>query len=124
MFVVEVGALLTTIQLVRDHLHHVGSFGWGLQITVWLWFTVVFANFAEAWRKDAARRRPTRCAKPEQRLKLVVYAVMDRSRLLQAPSCARETRCRCGRRVHPRRREVIEGVASVDESAITGDLLL
>src|SRR5882762_6453268 len=48
MFVVEVGALLTTIQLVRDHLHHVGSFGWGLQITVWLWFTVVFANFAEA----------------------------------------------------------------------------
>ena len=48
MFVVEVGALLTTIQLVRDYLHHVGSFGWGLQITLWLWFTVVFANFAEA----------------------------------------------------------------------------
>ena len=48
MFVVEVGALLTTIQLVRDYLHHVGGFGWGLQITLWLWFTVVFANFAEA----------------------------------------------------------------------------
>src|SRR5260370_39804421 len=48
MFVVEVGALLTTIQLVRDQLHHAGSFGWGLQITLWLWFTVVFANFAEA----------------------------------------------------------------------------
>src|SRR5579862_1696806 len=48
MFVVEVGALLTTIQLVRDTMAHTGSFGWGLQITVWLWFTVVFANFAEA----------------------------------------------------------------------------
>src|ERR1700733_12083058 len=48
MFVVEVGALLTTIQLVRDTLHHSGGFGWGLQITLWLWFTVVFANFSEA----------------------------------------------------------------------------
>src|SRR5271169_1694330 len=48
MFVVEVGALLTTIQLVRDTLAHHGSFIWGLQITLWLWFTVVFANFAEA----------------------------------------------------------------------------
>src|ERR1700681_3052035 len=48
MFVVEVGALLTTIQLMRDYLHHTGSFGWELQITLWLWFTVVFANFAEA----------------------------------------------------------------------------
>src|SRR5580704_3499487 len=48
MFVVEVGALLTTIQLFRDMSHHAGGFGWGLQITLWLWFTVVFANFAEA----------------------------------------------------------------------------
>src|SRR4030088_757170 len=48
MFVVEVGALLTSIQLVRDGLHHAGSFGFGLQITLWLWFTVIFANFAEA----------------------------------------------------------------------------
>src|SRR5579862_1937555 len=48
MFVVEVGALLTSVQLVRDRLSHQGSFGWGLQITLWLWFTVVFANFAEA----------------------------------------------------------------------------
>src|SRR3984957_3164788 len=48
MFVVEVGALLTTITLVRDAMHHLGDFGWGLQITLWLWFTVVFANFAEA----------------------------------------------------------------------------
>src|SRR6202048_4387008 len=48
MFVVEVGAVLTTIELVLDALHHAGQFGFGLQITLWLWFTVLFANFAEA----------------------------------------------------------------------------
>src|SRR6202521_3692108 len=48
MFVVEVGALLTTVELVLDTLHHAGPFGFGLQITLWLWFTVLFANFAEA----------------------------------------------------------------------------
>src|SRR5712672_220424 len=48
MFVVEVGAVLTTIQLAWNALHSAGHFGFGLQITVWLWFTVLFANFAEA----------------------------------------------------------------------------
>src|SRR5256885_17128871 len=48
MFVVEVGAVLTTIQLVWNVSHHDGQFGFGLQITLWLWFTVLFANFAEA----------------------------------------------------------------------------
>src|SRR5260221_6732783 len=48
MFVVEVGAVLTTIQLVWNAFHHAGQFGFGLQITLWLWFTVLFANFAEA----------------------------------------------------------------------------
>jgi K+-transporting ATPase ATPase B chain len=48
MFVVEVGAVLTTIQLIWNASHHFGHFGFGLQITLWLWFTVLFANFAEA----------------------------------------------------------------------------
>ncbi len=48
MFVVEVGALLTTIDLVRGIGHHAAGFGFSLQITLWLWFTVLFANFAEA----------------------------------------------------------------------------
>src|SRR5260370_40395677 len=48
MFVVEVGAVLTTIQLAWNALHSAGHFGFGLQITLWLWFTVLFANFAEA----------------------------------------------------------------------------
>src|SRR5215475_9842859 len=48
MFVVEVGAVLTTIQLAWNVAHHAGQFGFGLQITLWLWFTVLVANFAEA----------------------------------------------------------------------------
>src|SRR4029077_7433774 len=48
MFVVEVGALLTSVELVKDTMQHAGQFGFGLQITLWLWFTVLFANFAEA----------------------------------------------------------------------------
>jgi potassium-transporting ATPase ATP-binding subunit len=44
MFVVEVGSVVTTLLLFRGR----GSFGFNLQITLWLWFTVLFANFAEA----------------------------------------------------------------------------
>src|SRR5215475_12016644 len=48
MFVVEVGSVVTTVLLVRDLMQHQGEFGFNLQITLWLWFTVLFANFAEA----------------------------------------------------------------------------
>src|SRR3984957_866044 len=44
MFVVEVGSVVTTLLLVREKQ----SFAFNLQITLWLWFTVLFANFAEA----------------------------------------------------------------------------
>src|ERR1700757_4194313 len=48
MFVVEVGAVVTTVDLLREIPHHSNEFGFALQITLWLWFTVLFANFAEA----------------------------------------------------------------------------
>jgi K+-transporting ATPase ATPase B chain len=48
MFVVEVGSVITTYDLIRDRLLHLAGFGFELQITLWLWFTVLFANFAEA----------------------------------------------------------------------------
>src|ERR1700690_3609340 len=48
MFVVEVGAAITLVVLVSNLLQHHGNFLFGLQITLWLWFTVLFANFAEA----------------------------------------------------------------------------
>src|SRR5947209_8749583 len=48
MFVVEVGSVMTAVLLARDAMRHVPGFGFDLQITLWLWFTVLFANFAEA----------------------------------------------------------------------------
>jgi len=48
MFVVEVGCVLTTLALVRDAIQERGGLGFEVQITFWLWLTVLFANFAEA----------------------------------------------------------------------------
>ncbi len=48
MFVVEVGAVVTTVTLLHELPHRTAEFGFALQITLWLWFTVLFANFAEA----------------------------------------------------------------------------
>ena len=48
MFVVEVGSVITTVLLFKDIARHSSGFGFDLQITLWLWFTVLFANFAEA----------------------------------------------------------------------------
>src|SRR5439155_19896855 len=48
MFVVEVGAALTTIFVIKDMVAGVGALLFGVQIALWLWFTVLFANFAEA----------------------------------------------------------------------------
>ena len=48
MFVVEVGSVLTSALLIDNTVHHRSGFGFNLQITLWLWFTVLFANFSEA----------------------------------------------------------------------------
>src|SRR5215471_3294049 len=48
MFVVEIVATLTTILFVRDLITGAGNYGFSFQINLWLWFTIVFANFAEA----------------------------------------------------------------------------
>ena len=122
MFVVEVGALLTTIQLVRDYMHHVGSFGWGLQITLWLWFTVVFANFAEAMaegrgKAQADTLRKARAETEAHRLRADGTIEAVASSKLRSGDVVVVAACE----FIPGDGEVIEGVASVDESAITGE---
>src|ERR1700733_8235917 len=122
MFVVEVGALLTTIQLVRDSLHHVGNFGWGLQITLWLWFTVVFANFAEAMaegrgKAQADTLRKARSETMARRLKPNGSAENVASSALRSDDVVLVV---AGEFI-PGDGEVIEGVASVDEPATTGE---
>ncbi len=62
MFVVEVGSVLTTVRLVLDAVAGRPGLGFELQITFWLWLTVLFANFAEAMaegpRQGAGRHAP------------------------------------------------------------------
>jgi K+-transporting ATPase ATPase B chain len=122
MFVVEIGSVITTIYLLRDTLSHHGSFQFDLQITLWLWFTVLFANFAEAMAegRGKAQADALRRAKSET---TAVRLRMDGS-TEEVPS----SHLRAGDQVLvvagnmiPGDGEVIEGVASVDESAITGE---
>src|SRR6267143_4403470 len=55
MFVVEVGAALTTVFVIKDAVTGAGDLLFGIQIALWLWFTVLFANFAEAMAEARGR---------------------------------------------------------------------
>ncbi len=122
MFVVEVGAFLTTLQLVRDTMRHTGHFGFGVQITLWLWFTVLFANFAEAMaegrgKAQADTLRKARTETTARRLQRNGKEETVASSALRTGDLVIVT---AGEFI-PGDGEVIEGVASVDESAITGE---
>ena len=122
MFVVEIGAVLTAIEWVYDVMHHVGSTGFGLQITLWLWFTVLFANFAEAMAegRGKAQADTLRKAKAEtvaHRIRAGETTEEVASSVLRADDLVVVS---AGEFV-PGDGEVVEGVASVDESAITGE---
>ncbi|MGA8230430.1 MAG: potassium-transporting ATPase subunit KdpB, partial [Candidatus Acidiferrales bacterium] len=122
MFVVEVGAVLTSFQCVSDRIHHTGHFGFGLQICLWLWFTVLFANFAEAiaegrGKAQAEALRKARTDTFAQRLRADGSTEKVSSTLLRAGDLVIVA---AGEFV-PGDGEVVEGVASVDESAITGE---
>jgi K+-transporting ATPase ATPase B chain len=121
MFVVEVGSLLTTVLLLTNLIHHTGHLGFNLQITLWLWFTVLFANFAEAMAegRGKAQADALRLAKSETTAYLVVNGETKEvpSSQLRVDDVVRVV---AGQMI-PGDGEVIEGVASVDESAITGE---
>ena len=117
MFVVEVGSVVTTLLLFQ----HGGHFGFNLQITLWLWFTVLFANFAEAMAegRGKAQADALRRAKSE-----TTAYVLRGGAIEEVPSSQLrvddKVRVQAMQMV-PGDGEVIEGVASVDESAITGE---
>ncbi|SEF63700.1 K+-transporting ATPase ATPase B chain [Bryocella elongata] len=122
MFVVEIGSVLTTILLVVDGVRKIGHFGFDLQITLWLWFTVLFANFAEAMAEGRGKAQADALRKAKSETMAVRIVKDDVTE--QVPS----SKLRVGDIVRvvagemiPGDGEVIEGVASVDESAITGE---
>ncbi len=121
IFVVEVGSVVTTVLLVRD-IHAGAGFAFALQITLWLWFTVLFANFAEAMAegRGKAQADTLRQAKSDT----IANRIAVGGNIDKVPSA----KLRAGDIVVisagefiPGDGEIVEGVASVDESAITGE---
>src|ERR1700728_1529861 len=122
MFVVEVGSVLTSVLLVRDVMRHQGEFGFNLQITLWLWFTVLFANFAEAMAEGRGKAQADSLRKA--RAETIATRLLPDGMTEQIAS----SKLRSGDLVKviagefiPSDGEILEGVASVDESALTGE---
>ena len=118
MFVVEVGSVVTTVLLFRSHT----AFWFNLQITLWLWFTVLFANFAEAMAEGRGKAQADALRKA--RADTVANRLLPGGKIEQVASA----KLRSGDVVMvsatefiPGDGDIIEGVASVDESAITGE---
>src|SRR5690349_2647926 len=125
MFVVLVGSVFTTGALLRDIVAGGGNVGFVLQLAVWLWFTVLFANFAEAMAEGRGKAQADELRKT--RRMTVAKRLKDRRELGRFESVSSAdlragdlVLCRPGD-VIPGDGEVVEGVASVDESAITGE---
>src|SRR3981081_621357 len=124
MFTVEVVASLTTVLFIRDLVTGAGGLGFSFQINLWLWFTVLFANFAEAVAegRGKAQAAPLRKAKTETVAKRLAdvsdtkWQTVPATQLKRGDVVLVETGD-----LSPSDGEVIEGVASVNEAAITGE---
>jgi potassium-transporting ATPase ATP-binding subunit len=120
IFIVGVGAVLTTLVTVAD-VFTKGFSGFNFQITLWLWFTVLFANFAEAVAegRGKAQADSLRKNRTQTRARMLING---KEKLILATELKRGDAviCEAGDIV-PADGDVIEGIASVDESAITGE---
>lgn len=119
MFVTLIGAVFTTVSVLVNQRQ--GSVGFEVQIAIWLWFTVLFANFAEAvaegrGKAQAASLRKTRTSTQARLLRNGKESQVSAAELKLGDTVV----CEEGDTI-PGDGEVIEGIASVDESAITGE---
>jgi K+-transporting ATPase ATPase B chain len=119
MFVVEIGSVITTVLLFKGG----SAFKFNLQITLWLWFTVLFANFAEAMAEGRGKAQADTLRKARSET-VANRLTGSNGKVEQVPS----SQLRAGDLVFvsagdliPSDGEILEGVASVDESAITGE---
>ncbi len=122
IFVVEVGAALTTGFLIRDLVTGVGGLGFELQICIWLWFTVLFATFAEAMAEARGKAQADTLRKTKT--DAIANRLLPDGKTEKVPSsklrAGDEVIC-CAGELVPGDGEVIDGIATVDESVITGE---
>jgi K+-transporting ATPase ATPase B chain len=124
MFVVEVGSVLTTLLWFRDLLHpsvQAAPLWFTGAVTIWLWFTVIFANFAEAVAEGRGRAQADTLRKMR---KETVARRLTNGHEEQVPASTLRTGDRViveAGQLIPGDGEIVEGIASVDESAITGE---
>lgn len=121
IFITEIGALLTTIFIIKSLFTGAGVSGFEVQISVWLWFTVLFANFAEAvaegrGKAQAETLKKTRTSTVARRLTSGKEEKVSAAELRKGDLVV----CSSGD-IIPGDGEVVEGIATVDESAITGE---
>ena len=121
MFVVEVGSVLSTFYFVKELVTHTGQPFFTGQVALWLWFTVLFANFAEAMaegrgKAQADSLRKTKTQTSARKWETGKETVVSATELRKGDLVV----CEAGD-VIPGDGIVVEGIASVDESAITGE---
>jgi K+-transporting ATPase ATPase B chain len=122
MFVVEVGAVLTTFFMLRDIFAGGRAIGFQFQISIWLWFTVLFANLAEAMAEARGKAQADTLRKTKT--DSIAKRILSGSKIEQVPASKLRAGdlciCEVGD-IIPGDGEVIEGIATVDESVITGE---
>jgi K+-transporting ATPase ATPase B chain len=124
MFVLEVVTALTTVILIRDLFTGGANIAFEFQIILWLWFTVLFANFAEAIAEGRGKAQADALRRTRTETKAKLLAGTDRSKYKLVPSTGLKVGdivlVEAGDTI-PSDGEVIEGIASVNEAAITGE---
>lgn len=121
MLAVEIGAMLTTLITASDIIHR-GAYSFDAQISIWLWFTILFACFAEALAEGRGRAQAEtlRHARSEAMARRLLPD--GREEQVSALALSRGDRVLVGDgEIIPSDGEIVEGVALVDESAITGE---
>jgi potassium-transporting ATPase ATP-binding subunit len=124
MFVLEVVTALTTVILVRDLMTGGQSIGFEFQIVLWLWFTVLFANFATAIAEGRGKAQAESLRRQRTQTQAKLISVDEAQKYRLVPS----TNLKVGDLVLveagdfiPSDGEIIEGMASVNEAPITGE---
>jgi K+-transporting ATPase ATPase B chain len=122
MFIVEVGSLVTTIIWIQELVSGTGQPLFTGQVAFWLWFTVLFADFAEAMAEGRGKAQAATLRKAKTETTAVRLLPGGQRETVNASSlrAADTVRVEAGQMI-PGDGEIVEGVASVDESAITGE---